>query len=62
MVWLNREGGTYGKSNMEPYITICKIESQWKIAVCLREHGLGNNLGGGVRGRREGGSKGKGCR
>ena len=25
----------YGKSNMEAYITICKIDSQWEFAVCL---------------------------
>ena len=23
----------YGKSNMETYITICKIDSQWEFAV-----------------------------
>ena len=27
------EGEMYGKSNMETYITICKINSQWEIAV-----------------------------
>ena len=27
----------YGKINMETYITICKIESQWEFAVWLRE-------------------------
>ena len=27
------EGEMYGKSNMETYITICKIDSQWKFAV-----------------------------
>ena len=27
----------YGKSNMETYITICKIESQWEFAVWLRQ-------------------------
>ena len=27
----------YGKSNMETYIIICKIDSQWECAVCLRE-------------------------
>ena len=27
----------YGESNMESYITICKIDSQWEFAVCLRE-------------------------
>ena len=27
----------YGKSNMETYITICKIENQQEFAVCLRK-------------------------
>ena len=27
----------YGKCNMETYITICKIDSQWKFAVWLRK-------------------------
>ena len=27
----------YGKSNMETYIIICKIESQWEFSVCLRK-------------------------
>ena len=27
----------YGKSNMETYITICKIDSQREFAVCLRK-------------------------
>ena len=27
----------YGKSNMETYITVCKIESQWEFAVWLRK-------------------------
>ena len=31
----------YGKSNMETYITICKIESQWEFAVCLRKFNKG---------------------
>ena len=26
----------HGKSNMETYFTICKIDSQWEFAVCLR--------------------------
>ena len=26
------------ESNMEIYITICKIDSQWEFAVCLRKH------------------------
>ena len=32
-----RKGEMYGKSNMETYITICKIESQWEFAVRLRK-------------------------
>ena len=32
------EGEMYGKSNMETYITICKIDSQWEFAVWLRKH------------------------
>ena len=27
----------YGKSNMETYITMCKIHSQWEFAIWLRE-------------------------
>ena len=38
----------YGESNMEIYITICKIDSQWEFAVCLRKlkQGLCINLEG----------------
>ena len=38
----------YGKSNMETYITICKIDSQREIAVWLRKfkQGLCINLEG----------------
>ena len=38
----------YGESNMETYITICKIDSQWEFAVWLRElkQGLCINLEG----------------
>ena len=38
----------YGKSNMETYITICKIDSQWEFAVWLRKlkQGLCINLDG----------------
>ena len=38
----------YGKSNMETYITIRKIESQWEFAVWLRKlkQGLCINLEG----------------
>ena len=40
------EGEMYGKSNMETYITICKIDSQWEFAVWLRKlkQGLCVNL------------------
>ena len=27
------ESGVYGESNMETYITMCKIDSQWEFAV-----------------------------
>ena len=46
----------YGKSNMQTYITICKIDSQWEFAVRLRKlkQGLCINLRGGM-GREMGG-------
>ena len=31
------EGDMYGESNMETYIIICKIDSQWEICLCLRK-------------------------
>ena len=31
------EGEKYGESNMETYITICKIDSQWEFAVRVRK-------------------------
>ena len=31
------EGEMYGESNMETYITISKIDSQWEFAVQLRK-------------------------
>ena len=31
------EGEMYGESNMETYITTCKIDSQLEFAVCLRK-------------------------
>ena len=31
------EGEMLGESNRETYITICKIDSQWEFALCLRE-------------------------
>ena len=27
------EGGMYGESNMETYITVCKIESHWEFSL-----------------------------
>ena len=38
----------YGKSYMETYITICKLDSQWEFAVWLRKlkQGLCINLEG----------------
>ena len=51
------EGEMYGKSNMETYITVCKIDSQWEFAVWLRKlkQGLWINVQGwdGVGGGRE---------
>ena len=51
------DGEMYGKSNMETYITICKIDSQWEFAIWLRnlKQGLCDNLEGwdGDRDRRE---------
>ena len=43
-----REGERYEKSNMETYITICKINSQWEFAVWFRKlkQGLCINLEG----------------
>ena len=60
---VGREGGEmYGKSNMETYITICKIDSQQEFAVWLRKlkqglcityrGGMGREMGG--RFKREG--------
>ena len=42
------EGEMYGESNMETYITICKIDSQQEFAVWLRKlkQGLCINLEG----------------
>ena len=42
------EGETYGESNMETYITICKIDNQREFSVSLRElkQGLCINLEG----------------
>ena len=32
----------YGESDMEPYITICKIDSQWEFAVWVSWDGEGD--------------------
>ena len=42
------EGELYGESNMETYIPMCKIDSQWEFSARLREckHGLCINLEG----------------
>ena len=42
------EGEMYGMSNLETYITICKIDSQWEFAAWLRKlkQGLCINLEG----------------
>ena len=32
-----REGEMYGESNMETYITICKIGSQWRGICCVAQ-------------------------
>ena len=44
------EGEMYGKRNMETYITICKIDSQWEFAVWFRKlkPGLFINVEAGV--------------
>ena len=62
-LWTWGEGEMYGKSNMETYITICKIDSQWEFVVWLRKprQGLCINLREvGWGGRWEGLSKGRG--
>ena len=55
------ENEMYGESNMEAYITICKIDNQWEFAVCLRElkQGFCINLEG-WGGKWEGGLKRRG--
>ena len=35
------EGEMYGESNMDAYITICKLDSQWEFAIWLRKLKLG---------------------
>ena len=55
------EGEIYGKSNMETYTTIRKIDSQREFAVYLRNSNRGSVSTRGVewKGRWEGGSKGR---
>ena len=57
------KGEMYGKSNMETYITICKMDSQWEFAVWLRKFKQGLYQFKGLRwgGRWERGSEGSGC-
>ena len=54
----------YEKSNMETYIAVCKIDSQWEFAVWLRKlkqiESLYQSRGVGWRWKWEGGLKGKG--
>ena len=45
------EGEMYGESNMEAYVTICKIDSQWELRKLKQDHC--NNLRTG-RGREMG--------
>ena len=37
-----RECEMNGKSNMETYITICKIDSPWEFALCLKNSNSGS--------------------
>ena len=57
------DGEMCGKSNMETYITIWKIDGQWEFAVWLRKlkQALYQPRGVEWGGRWEGGSKGRGC-
>ena len=57
------QGEMYGESNMETYITICKIDSQLGICCMAQETQTGalyQPRGVGWGGRWEGGSKGRG--
>ena len=55
------EGEMNGESNMESYITICKIDSKWEFLVWLRnlKQGLYQPRGVGWEERWEGGSRGR---
>lgn len=50
----------YGKSNMEAYITVCKIDNQWELP-CLRNlnRALHQPRGAGWGGRSEESSRGR---
>ena len=56
------EGEMYGERNIETYITICKIDSQWEFVIWLRKLKQGpcinlegwDGEGGGGRFKREG--------
>ena len=53
----------YGKNNMETYVTICKIDSQWIFSVWIRKLKTGalyQSRGMVWGGRQERGSKGRG--
>ena len=39
------EGEIYGESNMETYITICKIDSQWGLAIYFTYDSGNSNRG-----------------
>ena len=56
------EGEMYGESNMETYVTICKIDSQREFTVWLRKlkWALYQPRGMGWGGRWKGGSKERG--
>ena len=54
------EGKMYGESNMETYITKCKIDSQWECCMSqgTQTGALYQPRGVGQGGRREGGERG----
>ena len=54
------EGEMRGKSHMETYITICKIDSQWEFAQETQTGSLYQPRGVGWGGTWERGSKGRG--
>ena len=55
--WRGKKGCVVSENNMETYIAVCKIDSQWEFALSLGElkPGLCNNLEGweGVGGGRK---------